>query len=264
MPATASAMRAAKDRDAAALKAALALPEASGQDFSPALFEAAFHGRPECVRILIPACDCASQDSRALRIAAELGCIECLAMLIPVTNPLSLDSAALGLAADFGDPRSVALLIPVSNPKALNSEALRRAAGFGHAECVALLIPVSDPKAGASEAPATAATHGQKRCVELLAPFSSLADFDKASAAANEWGHPELAAMIDGMALSLSENKALAAIVPRESLAAPAQRSSRGQRAYATHAGPGMRSQNFPGEREKENSRGYSLRECAV
>lgn len=211
--AVATAIRAAKDGDAAALKAALALPGAAGQDFAPALFEAAFHGRPECVRILISSCDSASQGSRALRIAAELGHLECLAMLIPVSDPLSSNSAALGLAADSGNPECVALLIPVSDPKALNSDALCRAAEFGHAECVALLIPVSDPKAGASEALAKAATHGQKRCVELLAPFSNLADFEKASAAAKEWSHPELAAMIDAMALSIAENKALAAIV---------------------------------------------------
>lgn len=134
-------------------------------------------------------------------------------MLIPASNPLSCDSAALGLAADSGNPECVALLIPVSDPKALNSDALCRAAEFGHAECVELLIPVSDPKARASKALAVAATHGQKRCVELLAPFSNLADFEKASAAAKEWSHPELAAMIDAMALSIAENKALAAIV---------------------------------------------------
>lgn len=145
---------------------------------SNTLIAEAANGNTERVKELIPISDPKTEQSRALRFAAQYGYTEIVQLLIPVSDPKAIDSEALRLAAKFGHTDTVRLLIPVSEPMAEASDALQLAALHGQVECIKLLIPVSNPKADNSASLQWALQ--QRRvdsdhleCVKCLIPVSN-------------------------------------------------------------------------------------------
>jgi hypothetical protein len=98
-------------------------------------------------RALADGADAGTEDSWALRRAAESGHAECVRLLVAVSEPTANGSEALCWAAEGDHVECVRILLPASDPKMDNSYALRIAAHEGHADCVALLLPASDPLA---------------------------------------------------------------------------------------------------------------------
>lgn len=96
-----------------------------------ALFEAACHGRAECVKLLISAANPNDRYPLALSLAAFIGHADCVKLLISALLGLPLEPAALVSAAQAGHAECVRLLIPACDPMAKGSSALRRPAENG-------------------------------------------------------------------------------------------------------------------------------------
>lgn len=112
------------------------------------LKEAAYYGRIDEVRRLIPISDPTDNDSEALRNAVSQGHLECAKLLAVVSD------AYMGLkeSAWHGNVDLLAFFIPLCDPKTEDSIALHWAARHGYFECVELLLPHSDAKAHHSAA----------------------------------------------------------------------------------------------------------------